>query len=98
MQSVALAAPVLVLPALLYRRTFSVKRFLRYTSLSTFLGGTVFGVGAAYAKLSMLKDDELVRGMADRAERIETDVLQTRCDDYSKIGAVLGGVSFPATG
>jgi len=88
-------APPVVLASLLFRRAFSVSRFLRYNTLSTLALGPALGAGSGWYLLNRIPEAQRVSGLADRAERVEADALQVRCDDFSKIGGVLGAVSAP---
>ncbi|SCV67149.1 BQ2448_5795 [Microbotryum intermedium] len=90
-QMFAVIAPPLFLLMSVRKRTFSPRVYLRNVGLTTFVGGTAFGLAAGAGRMSGLDADQI----NDRAVRILSNRLQTRVDDYGIIGGVLGAVSVP---
>ncbi|KAM0756398.1 hypothetical protein T439DRAFT_321103 [Meredithblackwellia eburnea MCA 4105] len=90
-QAFALLTPPIHIAISAFRRRFVLSNLLRSMTINTFLVGPIIGAGMTYAKMSSTDD----AGMVDRAERIRANVLQTRVDDYSVIGGVLGAVVTP---
>lgn len=79
--------PVLLLNGL-RKGSFTVSRFLRQVSATSFLAGPAVGMGLGAARMWGMPAD----GVADRAARIRANSGQRRTDDYSVIGGVLGGL------
>jgi len=86
-----LAPPILAISA--YRRpNFVLHAYLRKSAMWTFGAGSIVGAGLGLARLSSVDPE----GVSDRAARLRANVGQVRTDDYSTIGAVVGGVTSAA--
>ncbi|GAA95377.1 uncharacterized protein L969DRAFT_45689 [Mixia osmundae IAM 14324] len=86
-QGTVIAVPPLLLATQLYRRTFSLNRFLRGNAIAS-LVGAAGGAGLYYGRARNFDDVAL----ADRVQRLRSNRSQAQVDDWTLIGSIIGSL------